>query len=447
MLILAAPFPVHGDLILDKNLIIDKDLLAVSPEVRILSPDPDSEIQGDEVSLTLALVAPLPPTRYRVWINGRPFGPANGFPLAAPNERSFRNAIPHVVEKGRILQKGTERDDLARELPAEVAALVRSPLYGHFQQLRLTLPLEESDGALLRIAVVAESADGRGGGQIIQLRRPHAELNRGPLRVLAIGIGAYTRLPQLRFAADDARALAAAFQEQAGEGKLYRRAEAKLLTEGEATHSAIQQGLEWLTQDIQPGETLILVLSGHGLKEDNRYYFAPVNLDPEKVRETGLPWTEVLARLQAARAKARSVWVLADCCRAAPGLAADRQATGRDLRRGVEETGNLLICTAAEGDRPSYESETLKHGLFTQAWLEALRGDLLETLGKAWEGCYRRSPHGWLLTFSGLQFILAWRVPEHAEQDGVRQGVEFPLWQTSFLQRQPVFIVVPAATR
>src|SRR5436305_7338137 len=78
--------------------------------------------------------------------------------------------------------------------------------------------------------------------------------------------------------------------------------------------------------------------------------------------------------LEGARRTAKSVWVLADCCRAAPGLAPEKQATGRNLRQGVDEAGNLILCTASEGDRPSYESDALRHGIFTQAWLEVLEG-------------------------------------------------------------------------
>ena len=40
--------------------------------------------------------------------------------------------------------------------------------------------------------------------QILRLRNPRAEASRGPLRVLAVGVGAYKQLPRLAFAAADA---------------------------------------------------------------------------------------------------------------------------------------------------------------------------------------------------------------------------------------------------
>ena len=213
-----------------------------------------------------------------------------------------------------------------------------------------------------------------------------------------------------------------------------------MLTDDQATLPAMRQALAWFTQDVQPGETLILILSGHGLKASEKFYFAPVNLAPANIGGTGLPWTELLQQLEAARQKARAVWVLADCCRAAPGLEREQQATGRDLRQGVEEGGNLLICTAAQGDRSSYESEDLKHGLFTQAWLEALRGDWLARLGpEAADLIYPAKARGRVLTLSGLQTLLEASVSQHARQAGVAQDVEFPRLEGNFSPSQPVF--------
>jgi uncharacterized caspase-like protein len=238
--------------------------------------------------------------------------------------------------------------------------------------------------------------------------------------------------------------MAAALQAQAGEDKLYRTAQVKVLTDGEATLPALRQALAWFTRDVQPGDTLFLLLSGHGVKtREELFFFAPVELDPENARGTGLPWREVVEKLQAAREQARSIWVLADTCRAAPGLARERQATGADLRREVKEGGNLVICTAAAGDRPSYESEALAHGLFTQAWLEALYG----TAGPAYDVAYEETTGGRVLTLAGLQLIVSARVRHHARDSAVRQEVEFPRLEGRFSLSEPIFHVVPAPAR
>jgi hypothetical protein len=190
---------------------------------------------------------------------------------------------------------------------------------------------------------------------------------------------------------------------------------------------------------VQPGETLVLSLSGHGLKDDKGFYFAPVGLDPEKHGSHG-PTLERGADPPGSGAGEGEGGVGAGGL--LPGRAgshAGKQATGQDLRKGMEEGGNLAICTASSGDRSSYESEDLKHGLFTQAWLEALRGEVPENL----RGLYQETARGRMLTLSGRQFILDCRVTEHARKAGVSQRVQFPRLEGSFSPSQPMF--VPAA--
>ena len=72
--------------------------------------------------MRLLLLSPTPMARYRVWINGRPFGGGSGFALppiqpggpAPDNHRtSDRGRIlekGQVLEKGRVLEKGDNHD-------------------------------------------------------------------------------------------------------------------------------------------------------------------------------------------------------------------------------------------------------------------------------------------------------------------------------------------------
>src|SRR5262249_3529087 len=215
---------------------------------RFLGPGQNSAIEGDEVILSMVLLAPAPLSRYRVWINGRPFG-ERGFSLPAPGQKNLILDKNIILDKNLILDKGEARTALAGALPADAGALVRKSAYSHFQQLQVQVPIEETDGAFLRIAVAAESADGRvSDSRIMRLRGPQAEAQRGPLRVLAVGIGAYAHVPRLQFPAADARDLAAALQAQAGEGKLYRSAAVQVLTDDEATLPALRAALAWLTR-------------------------------------------------------------------------------------------------------------------------------------------------------------------------------------------------------
>src|SRR5439155_16704938 len=110
-----------------------------------------------------------------------------------------------IRDKGLRLETVTARDGLAREQPEEVAQLVRQPQFAYFEQLRFSLPVEDTDGEELRVAVAVESRGGTVGDyRLLALRRPEAAARRGALRVLAIGVGAYAQAPRLRFAAADA---------------------------------------------------------------------------------------------------------------------------------------------------------------------------------------------------------------------------------------------------
>src|SRR5262249_2163478 len=154
--------------------------------VRFVMPEENSEVKGHEVSVRVALVAPLPVAKHYVWLNGRPIPVDVGAVASDAAERG------RILDKGRILEKGQEREAIARELPRAVARLVRAPQYARFEELRFSVPVEDTDGEYLRIAVAAETIGGSiSDRRILKLRRPQAEANRGALRVLAIGVGAY----------------------------------------------------------------------------------------------------------------------------------------------------------------------------------------------------------------------------------------------------------------
>jgi uncharacterized caspase-like protein len=272
------------------------------------------------------------------------------------------------------------------------------------------------------------------------LTRPEVEAKRGSLRVLSVGIGSYSnaRIPKLFYPAADARDLSAALARQSAPNALYRDVTARTLTDSEATLPALREGLRWLAENVKEGETLVLTLSGHGFKEKEAFYFAPVGFNPDDMSATGLAWREVLQILEPARRKARSIWIIADCCRAAPGIAAEKRLSPRNLREGVDESGNLIVCTASTGDTPSFESEDLGHGIFTQAWLEALSGKGPATI-------YEETPRGRVLTLAGLQLLIDVGVRSHARRSGVRQKAEFPRLEGSIPLSDPLFLIPPAA--
>lgn len=409
----------------------------VRPRVEFVSPADNSVITGERLELQVAVFSPIPVDRLRVWINGGRRGGEAGLDVRDPAQAGGR---------GLILAKGEDRQELARALPEPLSELARKPQYARALLLPLQYDVPDNSGPFVHVAVTAVTGGGSTSDtQILRLRNPKAEQERGRLRVLAVGINDYAHpsIPGLRFAAADARDLGSAFQSLAGEGRLHREARVEVLTDREATRAGLSAALMRLSEDARPEDTLILALSGHGLKDGDRYYFATVDADPARLEETALRWEAILAPLkQAQDRQVKAVWLLADCCRAAPELARDRQATAAELRRGLDERGNLFLVTASSGNRPSYESVALGHGLFSQAWLEALRGQAPER--------YRESPaFGRVLTLTGLLDHLGQSVREHAARTpGVPgQQVYLPQVVASFAGETFLFSVPDQAAR
>jgi hypothetical protein len=409
------------------------------PQVVFVAPGSDSEVTSNpegtsfHTAIRVRIFSPIPARVLHISVNGRRIS-GEGRPV---RDTIGQQAATRV--RGRILEKGT-RDAQARELPPDQRSLAENPRFAQYEELDLG-PVEVpiTTGPYVRIGVAAESTGGTTGPlAVLRLRNPKAEGFRGRLRVLAIGVGAYRSLDALRYPAADARELAAAFRGQAGSGKLYRKAEIRTLIDREATLASIREALAWLAREARPDETLIVALSGHGLKDGGQSYFAPVDADPARLSQTALPWRELLEALQKARRNAKAIWLLADCCRVAPGLSRERRPSSDDLRRGLGSNADLILCTASKGDQPSYEDSSLGHGLFTRAWLEALRGEAPEAryqLLPAW---------GRALTHGELNSAVSMRVDELAHQIGVRQDVFFP--QEILLNydaREPLFVAVP----
>ena len=64
----------------------------------------------------------------------------------------------------------------------------------------------------------------------------------------------------------------------------------------------------------------MVCFSGHGIKQGEAVYFAPVGFDPNNAAGTGLPWKEVLDRLEGVRPTVKAVWLLAPPNAAATSL-------------------------------------------------------------------------------------------------------------------------------
>jgi WD40 repeat protein len=210
----------------------------------------------------------------------------------------------------------------------------------------------------------------------------HHKGTRGQRHVVAIGVSKYTNKNfELRYAAKDAEDVATALPGQT----------IKLL-DADATKEKITATRAALMKTGVDDEVIVFV-AGHGLLDEQLdYYFATVDVDFEKPALRGLPYDEIEGLLDAI--PARKKLLLMDTCHSGEvdkdsvklgenvvvasnfrGLRKQRlvaeeiQSVFADLRRGT----GAMVMSSASGVEFALESGALKNGVFTYAFLDALK--------------------------------------------------------------------------
>ena len=177
---------------------------------------------------------------------------------------------------------------------------------------------------------------------------------------VVIGVDAYPPpFQSLKYAADDAKAVAQVFQD-AG-------ANVTLMTPDSLIQPTKANVIEQLQRhaQLEAVDLLTVYLSGHGEDVDGTGYFLPMDVtDP--LADSGLSLENLFAILNRANAKHR--FVIVDACRVAP-----KEHFVAALSRYSEESN--IIFTACDSNQWAPEVPRLKHGLFTYFLLKGLNGD------------------------------------------------------------------------
>ena len=180
----------------------------------------------------------------------------------------------------------------------------------------------------------------------------------------------------LNFARQDAKEFAGFFTTQ--QGKLFSEVHLKILIDHQATRGNILDGLDWLGGMAQ-NDMAIIFLAGHGQTSDNnQFYFLGHDSDFEKLRQTGIKWTELRDTLQALPGK---VILMADACHAGAATRENKRRDGSSVwdperlaRAFVGLDIGAVVFMASMGREFSVENSAWGHGAFTKALLDGLRG-------------------------------------------------------------------------
>ena len=237
----------------------------------------------------------------------------------------------------------------------------------------LLVPLEQDE----TISLIARAGERVGEAANVKVmwkgERPHTAPN-GRLYLLAVGVSAYRNdALKLRYAANDAEGVVTAFKRQ--QGGLYREVVPRLLRDGEATRDAILNGLDWLEDKTTKDDVAIVFLAGHGMNDKfGEYYFLAQDSDPNNLKMTGLPNSELAKTLSRVAGKALFFF---DTCHSGSvsvsgGGLPDINGVANSLSS--DENG-LVVFAASTGRESAVEQPEWSHGAFSKALIEALSGE------------------------------------------------------------------------
>ncbi len=194
----------------------------------------------------------------------------------------------------------------------------------------------------------------------------------GKLHVLGIGIDKY-RLSSmdLEFATSDVKAFVN--RVAAGAKGRYDQVIPRILMDSGATNRGVKDLLAKL-DELDPQDSLILALAGHGDFHNGEWYFLPHDVDPKDIPNTGISARELQDAL--VNSPVRRIFLMVDACNSGAGIDSFNRyrAFQRRFAQQVGRNAGLSVLTATRRDQLAAEVPQLGHGLFTHTVLEGLGG-------------------------------------------------------------------------
>lgn len=210
---------------------------------------------------------------------------------------------------------------------------------------------------------------------------------------LVIGVGSFRdpKIPSLRFAAKDARDLAAVLTDPRF-GR-FPPANVTVLTDAQATRANILNALQDLFLRAREDDLVLLYLSSHGSPRRDAGglggvgYLVTYDTALDNIWLDAIDYEGFSRRAELIRARRKVIFL--DTCYSGLALGGDKalnvEAAGVDASTaGLFLSGEgSYVITSSRGDERSYESEALKNSYFTHYLLRALRspGEPLDLKG------------------------------------------------------------------
>ncbi|MAO41984.1 MAG: hypothetical protein CMF32_00855 [Leeuwenhoekiella sp.] len=188
---------------------------------------------------------------------------------------------------------------------------------------------------------------------------------------------------------------------KAGKPASFKKTRVTYLLNEQATKKAIKQALQSLKSKVGPQDQVIVFFAGHGvLDQELNYYYAPHDMDFNKVKDYGVSFDAIIASL--GETQSTKMLLLMDTCHSGNTLDMDAyeitQTKGKDGERGriakkIGKTKNpikvsdvvttlfdnlntvngVTVLAASSGQDVAFEARDLSNGAFTTAYLQEVK--------------------------------------------------------------------------
>jgi WD40 repeat protein len=302
--------------------------IALPPEVKIISPETNSEFKNEEVTITISakdMGGGI--DEIRLYHNGKAIGEDTRGIEIVPKENT--NTKTYIVT------------------------------------------LVDGDNTFRAIGFSRDRTESNPSGIVIKLLAPEKDIS---LFVLSVGINKYKNPAlNLNYAEPDARGIADFFKQSGTE--LFKKVEIKDIYNEQATKAGIISKLKEL-ENTNPQDAVLIYLAGHGENINEKWYFIPHELTyPEReddVKSKAISSDELSESIKAV--KAQKVLVLIDACKSGAVLLAFRGFEDRKALSQLSRAVGVHVVAASSKDQYAAEVKDLGHGAFTYTLLEGLKG-------------------------------------------------------------------------
>lgn len=242
-------------------------------------------------------------------------------------------------------------------------------------EIKITIPKKD-----VEISLIAENRHAAGEPTTVRLFWAGASPDGGEgfsikpkLYVLAVGVSGYRDSSLvLKYAAKDAKDFTDVVRKQ--KGRLYRDVTTRLITDGQVTRDSLLDGLDWILKETTSKDVAMIFLAGHGVNDDyGDYYFLPGDVDLDRLRRTGLPFSEI--EKTAAELAGKALFFV-DTCHSGNILGGRRNVM--DVNALVNELASTengaVVFASSTGRQYSLEDSKWGNGAFTKALVEGFSG-------------------------------------------------------------------------